>query len=383
MARGAKRARALIACATGAFALLLGTADAQTQRTAAQADRDRRAETQRAERLRAQAAAAQRDVRALDTRLVEATRRREDTEAAAAAARERLGVVQQQVATEDTARARARGAFESAVIAAAFAERRVEPRAVRAGIVARALGPVYQTEERRRREALAAARQDEATITTEQSVLADAQASIAQERGEIVNMLAQHRSTQTRLAREATAAERRVRQLAAEARSLRELAQRVQRASARRQQGTPAPTGPSVVPASWIAPTQGQITRNYGARTTGGPAAQGVTVRTNSGAQVVSPAAGEVAYAGSFRSYGNVLILNLDGGYALVLTGLDTIDVRVGETVRTGQTVGQMAAAAASAPELYVEVRRGDQPVDPGRWLSARGLTAEAGVRAG
>ena len=107
MARGAKRARALIACATGAFALLLGTADAQTQRTAAQADRDRRAETQRAERLRAQAAAAQRDVRALDTRLVEATRRREDTEAAAAAARERLGVVQQQVATEDTARARA------------------------------------------------------------------------------------------------------------------------------------------------------------------------------------------------------------------------------------------------------------------------------------
>ena len=348
MARGAKRARALIACATGAFALLLGTADAQTQRTAAQADRDRRAETQRAERLRAQAAAAQRDVRALDTRLVEATRRREDTEAAAAAARERLGVVQQQVATEDTARARARGAFESAVIAAAFAERRVEPRAVRAGIVARALGPVYQTEERRRREALAAARQDEATITTEQSVLADAQASIAEERGEIVNMLAQHRSTQTRLAREATAAERRVRQLAAEARSLRELAQRVQRASARRQQGTPAPTGPSVVPASWIAPTQGQITRNYGARTTGGPAAQGVTVRTNSGAQVVSPAAGEVAYAGSFRSYGNVLILNLDGGYALVLTGLDTINVRVGETVRAGQLVGQMTAAASS-----------------------------------
>lgn len=383
MARGAKRARALIACATGAFALLLGTADAQTQRTAAQADRDRRAETQRAERLRAQATAAQRDVRALDTRLVEASRRRQETEAAAATARERLGVVQQQVATETTARAQARHAYEASVIAAAFAERRVEPRAARANIVARALAPAYQTEERRRREALAAARQDEATITTEQSVLADAQVSIAQERGEIVNMLAQRRSTQTRLAREATAAERRVRQLAAEARSLRELAQRVQRASARRQPGTTPPTGPSVVPAAWVAPTQGQITRNYGARTAGGPAAQGATVRTNSGAQVVSPAAGEVAYAGSFRSYGNVLILNLDGGYALVLTGMDTINVRVGETVRAGQTVGQMTAAASSAPELYVEVRRGDQPVDPGRWLSARGLTAEAGVRAG
>jgi septal ring factor EnvC (AmiA/AmiB activator) len=291
-------------------------------------------------------------------------------------------VVQQQVATERTARAQAHTAFEASVIAAAFAERRVEPRSVRANIVARALGPAYQTEERRRRDALAVARQDEATITTEQSVLADAQASIAQERGEIVNMLAQRRSTQTRLVREATAAERRVRQLTAEARSLRELAQRIERAS-RRQPGTTPPTGPSVVPAAWVAPAQGQITRNYGARTAGGPAAQGATVRTNSGAQIVSPAAGEVVYAGGFRSYGNVLILNLDGGYALVLTGMDAINVRVGETVRAGQSVGQMTAAASSAPELYVEVRRGDQPVDPGRWLSARGLTAEAGVRAG
>lgn len=383
MARGAKRARALVACATGALALLLGSAEAQTQRTAAQAERDRRAEAQRVERLRTQANAAGREVRALDTRLAEATRRREETEAAAAAARERLAGVQQQLATESIARERARSSLESSLIAAAFAQRRIEPRAVRSGIVARALGPAYRAEEERRRGALILAHQEEAVVSTEQIVLADAQAALDQERGDLVTMLAQRRNTQTRLTREATAAESRVRQLAAEARSLRELAQRVQRAAARRQPGTPAPTGPSVVPAAWVAPAQGQITRNYGTRSAGGPAAQGVTVRTNSGAQVVSPAAGEVAYAGSFRSYGNVLILNLDGGYALVLTGLNAMSVRVGETVRAGQAVGQMSAAATSAPELYVEVRRGDQPVDPGRWLSARGLSAEAGARAG
>ncbi len=383
MARGAKRARALVACATGALALLLGSADAQTQRTAAQAERDRRTEAQRVERLRAQATAAGREVHALDTRLIEATRRREQTETAAAAARERLTGVQHQVAVESAARVRAQTSLESSVIAAAFAARHIEPRAVRAGIVARALGPAYRAEQERRTGALTMARHEEVTVSTEQSVLADAQNAIAQESGEIVNMLAQRRTVQTRLTREATAAERRVRQLTAEARSLRELAQRVQRASTRRQQGTPPPSGPSIIPAAWVAPAQGQITRNYGARSSGGPAAQGVTVRTNSGAQVVSPAAGEVAYAGSFRSYGNVLILNLDGGYALVLTGLDAINVRVGETVRAGQLVGQMTATASSAPDLYVEVRRGDQPVDPGRWLSARGLTAEAGVRAG
>lgn len=383
MARGAKRARALVACATGALALLLGSAEAQTQRTAAQAERDRRAEAQRVERLRTQATAAGREVRALDTRLIEATRRREETAAAAEAARARLTDVQRQSADESAARRHAHASLQSSVIAAAFAERRIEPRAVRAGIVARAMGPAYRAEQERRTLALAALRLDESTITTEQSLLADAQDAIAQERGDIVNMLAQRRTTQTRLTREASAAERRVRQLTAEARSLRELAQRVQRASARRQQGTTPPSGSSVIPAAWVAPTQGQITRNYGARNTGGPAAQGVTVRTNSGAQIVSPATGEVAYAGSFRSYGNVLILNLDGGYALVLTGLDAINVRVGEAVQPGQVIGQMAATASSAPDLYVEVRRGDQPVDPGRWLSARGLTAEAGVRAG
>jgi murein DD-endopeptidase MepM/ murein hydrolase activator NlpD len=380
MARGAARARALVACAAGALALLLETADAQTQRTAVQADRERRTETQRAERLRAQATAASREVRVLDTRLVEATRRRAETEAAALAAQERLATVQTQIATDTKARARARNALEASLIAAAFAERRVEPNAVRAGIAARALGPAYGAEQRRRTLALSAARSAENHITSEQSILADAQAAIAQERGDIVNMLARQRSTQTRLTREANAAQQRAQMLAREARTLRELAARVQQASRR---GTTTPRGPSVIPAAWVAPAQGRITRAYGARDAGGPAAQGVTVRTNSGAQVVSPAAGEVVYASSFRSYGNVLILNLDGGYALVLTGLDAINVQVGQTVRAGQLVGQMTAAASSAPDLYVEVRRGDQPVDPGRWLSARGLTAEAGVRAG
>src|SRR5690606_6194902 len=157
-----------------------------------------------------------------------------------------------------------------------------------------------------------------------------------------------------------------------------ELTQRV-----RRPASPPAAGGASVVPAAWVAPASGRIVRGYGAREGAGPATQGVTVRTAAGARVVAPASGEVAYAGEFRSYGQVLILNLEGGYALVLTGLDVVRARVGETVRAGQIVGQMSDSATPAPDLYVEVRQGGQPVDPGRWLSARGLTAEAGVRAG
>jgi septal ring factor EnvC (AmiA/AmiB activator) len=111
-------------------------------------------------------------------------------------------------------------------------------------------------------------------------------------------------------------------------------------------------------------------------------ASQGVLVRTASGSRVMAPANAEIAYAGVFRSYGQVLILNVDGGYALVLTGLETIQARVGETVSAGQTIGQMPSSDTTAPDLYVEVRRGGQPVDPGRWLSSR-LAGGPGVRAG
>jgi septal ring factor EnvC (AmiA/AmiB activator) len=140
---------------------------------------------------------------------------------------------------------------------------------------------------------------------------------------------------------------------------------------------------PAIIPATWIAPTSGQIVRSFGARDGGGPAAQGAVLHTRAGAQVVAPASGQVAYAGLFRSYGQVLILNLDGGYVLVLTGLETINARVGDAVQAGQPLGEMPSSATPAPDLYVEVRRQGRPIDPGRWLTSRGLAADRDVRAG
>jgi len=384
MARDAKRVRALVACAAGALTLLttpLGAADAQTTRTVTQAERDRRAETARAERLRAQAAAARRDVQALDRRLVESGRRRAEAELAASAAEQRLAALQLRIDADSTQRAQAQNSFETALIAAAFASRRAESRAVRAGMLARAMAPTFAGQERQHAVSLLEARQLEAAVTEEQRILADAYAAIDGERAELVTLTARRRAAQAQLVNDATAAERRARAFASEARNLREL---TQRASASARRTTPGSnSGPSVIPAAWLAPAEGRIARAYGARSGEGPAAQGAVVRTRAGAQVISPAAGEVTYAGPFRSYGHVLILNLDGGYALVLTGLDTVNARVGDTVRAGQPVGEMAESDTPAPELYVEVRRDGRAVDPGRWLSGRGVAAEQSVRAG
>ncbi|MGD9814464.1 MAG: murein hydrolase activator EnvC [Hyphomonadaceae bacterium] len=379
MARGAQRARALVACAACALAFL-GTADAQTNRSVSQVERERQAEARRAEELRRQAAGARAEIGALDARLVDSGRRRTEAETAATAAEARLAALRAQLATDAAAQTRARDAYERALIAAAFSRNRVEPRAARATVLARALAPEYAAAQQRSAVALDRGRRLEAAIADEQRILADAYAAIDAERAELVTLLARRRAAQTQLTADATAAERRARALAAEARNLRDLAQRVQPP----RRGRTQPSGPSVIPAAWLAPAEGQVVRAYGTRHGDAPPAQGALVRTRAGAQVVAPASGEIAYAGAFRSYGQVLILNVDGGYALVLTGLGNIRAQVGDTVRAGQPIGEMSAAATPAPELYVEVRRDGQPVDPGRWLNARGVTVAAnGARAG
>lgn len=366
----------------GALALTFGgpaPVSAQT-RTAVQAERDRRAETARAERLRTQAEAAHREVRALDARLVETARRRAEAETAATAAEQRLAELRAQIQSESTRSARSRNSFESALIAAAFAQRRIEPRVVRVGIVARAAAPGIAASESRARQNVVQAQALESTVLEEQLVLAEAQAAIDAERTELAALTARRRAAQVQMAADAAAAERRARVLAAEARTLRELAQRA--SASRRRPGAPA-TGPSVIPASWVMPAEGQVTQGFGVAAAGAPATQGVRLRTRTGAQVVSPAAAEVTYAGPFRSYGQVLILNMNGGYALVLTGLDAINVRVGDTVRAGQPMGEMPSADTTPPELYVEVRQEGRPIDPERWLTTRGAAATRNASAG
>jgi len=379
MARGAACACALVACAAGALATFLGDASAQTRHASlTQVERDRRAEDARARRLRAQADAARSEIAAINQRLVEAAQRRAAAEAAASAAEQRLGALNAQMSEEAHKRLQARNAFESALIAAAFTQRRVEVGAVRVGIFARAAAPEFSNEVSRSAGAYQNAQAVAVDVEREQAALVEAQATIDAERTQLATLLQQRQTAAASLTQQASAAEERARRLAGQARTLRELAARVQR---------PTPRGsspePAIIPASWQRPTSGSLIRPFGARDQDGPASQGAVMRTRSGAQIVAPGSGQVAYAGLFRSYGQVLILNLDGGYVVVLTGMESINIRVGETVQAGQPVGEMSAADTQAPELYVEVRRQGRPIDPGRWLTSRELAADRGARTG
>ena len=86
---------------------------------------------------------------------------------------------------------------------------------------------------------------------------------------------------------------------------------------------------------------------------------------------VVSPWHGTIAYAGLFRGYGVILIVETSDGYHWLIAGLGRLDVGPGQTVRAGEPVGTASNGGPDKPLVYVELRRSGQPIDPGPWLAA------------
>jgi murein hydrolase activator len=128
-------------------------------------------------------------------------------------------------------------------------------------------------------------------------------------------------------------------------------------------------------------PAQGRRVLTFGEKTQYGSLSKGIVIETRQAAQVVSPTDGWIVYAGEFRSYGQLLIINAGGGYHILLAGLSQIDVQLGQFVLAGEPVGVMSAAAKSsqattsqaktqdsAPVLYVEFRKDQRPIDPEPW---------------
>jgi len=127
-------------------------------------------------------------------------------------------------------------------------------------------------------------------------------------------------------------------------------------------------------------PVNGVKMKEFGASDGSGGAEKGVSIATRAGAQVTAPADGWVVYAGPFRSYGQLLILNVGGGYHVLLAGMDRISVDLGQFVLTGEPVAVMGngshiaailATGSSQPVLYIEFRKDGVPVDPGPWWAA------------
>lgn len=127
-------------------------------------------------------------------------------------------------------------------------------------------------------------------------------------------------------------------------------------------------------------PVNGRKIRNFGGSDGAGGVEKGISLASRAGAQVTTPCDGWVVYAGPFRSYGQLLILNAGGGYHVLIAGMERISVNIGQFVLTGEPVATMGstsqvasilATTASQPVLYVEFRKDGTPIDSGPWWAA------------
>jgi murein hydrolase activator len=166
-------------------------------------------------------------------------------------------------------------------------------------------------------------------------------------------------------------------------------------AAAREQTGTPKGdlstalknpnrTSPAIAFASakglFKLPVNGTKILDFGGSDRAGGSEKGISLATRPGAQVTTPCDGWVVYAGPFRSYGQLLILNAGGGYHVLIAGMERISVTIGQFVLTGEPVATMGATSqvasilattATQPVLYVEFRKDGTPIDPGPWWAA------------
>ncbi len=146
----------------------------------------------------------------------------------------------------------------------------------------------------------------------------------------------------------------------------------------------PARMSPAIAFASakglFAMPVNGSKIREFGGSDGAGGVEKGISLATRVGAQVTTPCDGWVVYAGPFRSYGQLLILNAGGGYHVLIAGMERISVNIGQFVLTGEPVATMGtrsqvasilATNASRPVLYVEFRKDGTPIDSGPWWAA------------
>ena len=114
-------------------------------------------------------------------------------------------------------------------------------------------------------------------------------------------------------------------------------------------------------------PLAGQVVAGFGAARPGLPRSRGITLLARPAAQVVAPAAGRVAFAGSYRGYGQIVIIEHPGGWASLVTGLSALEVEVGDRLVNGSPLG---ITGPGQPLVTLELRKDGQPVNPIEQLS-------------
>lgn len=277
---------------------------------------------------------------------------------------------------------------------------------VRSALLLRAAVPEVEARAERLRGDLVALDSLRSRIAEQHETIVAAKEKLDADRARLAALLERkavlYRETEADRAR----AEDRVARLGGEAKDLRELIEKLEAERAEREalaQRKPAPPPASALPlvalpaapapgaevaalspsqpttirpigeaqGQLTLPARGDIVQEFGQSGDYGAASKGLTIRTRAGAEVVAPYDGQVVFAGPFRGYGPILIIEHTEGYHTLLAGFSRIDAAPGQWVLGGEPVGVMGDQRdGDGPELYVELRRNGRPINPLPWLA-------------
>jgi len=419
MARGAAALLLILAFAGAALASPQEPPASPAERSARESElrqvqEELRLGQDRSEELRRQVEALRAERAKLSEELVAAAAAVQAQEADATAAEQRLG----EVAREEE-RLRASLTTRRAALAGLLAAMQRIGRSPPPAILARpedAVGAIRAAlllgsalpELRGEAEALAFSLQEvgklQAALVAEGATRTSELAELERRRADLARLVEEKREREsageTALAGEQT----RVAQAVARAKSLEELIARMERALTAAAENLEATGATALSPARVLAavpamrikpavpfetahgllalPASGTLSRQFGEADGFGGVSKGLSLTTRAEAQVTAPSDGWVVYAGPFRTYGQLLIINAGGGYHLLLAGMERIDVELGQFVLTGEPVAVMGGKAplvspavasdANPPTLYVEFRKDGVAVDPAPWWASK-----------
>ena len=119
---------------------------------------------------------------------------------------------------------------------------------------------------------------------------------------------------------------------------------------------------PARSPVGLRLPVDGRTLQGFGSVGASGARSEGIVIRAQGGAQVVTPAPGRVAFAGPFRGYDRIVIIEHPGGWTSLVTGLARTDVKVGDALGEGAPLG---VAPPEGGPVGFELRLGGRPSNP------------------
>ncbi|MBF0248229.1 MAG: peptidoglycan DD-metalloendopeptidase family protein [Alphaproteobacteria bacterium] len=380
-------------------------------------ERERQVQQRESEQLKARAEQLKAELDGVTAELIQAAKRVQDQEAAIAGLEAELARLERE-ANEKEARLKERRRQFSGVMMAlsriarfpteAMIAQPIPPEdTVQSAILLRAAVPAIERRASSLRldlEDLSFARE---RVEGQRAQLRDAVAGLQEQHRAIETVRQQKAALRAEALSKSRAAESRVRELSSEAENLRDLVESLNKAHREAQErareeaerrraqdlaarppeaAAPAEPTPEVAPDMAALgsvksitkargrlpfPAVGRLVGVYGQRLDAGLTSKGLSIETRASAWVIAPFDGNVVFAGPFRGYGQLLIIDHGEGYHSLLAGLGRIDTAIGQPVLAGEPVAVMDGGA-DQPVLYVEFRRNNQPINPLPWLAER-----------